>query len=167
MGLLDQVIGSVVGSRAGGASGGMSGLTKALLVLLAAKAAHGYFGQGEEKSGGAAAPGGGHAPPVQPSGKVESGILAGLPSLDSLLSRLKASGHEETAKSWVEPGPNKAIAPHDLEKSLGRDTIDKLQSETGMPRDQLLRELSEALPSVVDKLTPQGRLPTEAERAKW
>lgn len=166
MGLLDQVIGSVVGAKAApAASGGMSPLTKALLMLLAAKAAHSYLGKGDEKAGSVAPTGG--TTPAAPSGNIESGVLAGLPSLESLLHRFKASGHEETAKSWIEPGPNKAIAPHDLEKTLGPEMINRLQSESGLPRDQLLHQLSDALPSVVDKLTPSGRLPTEGERAKW
>lgn len=165
MGLLDQVIGSVTGSKPGGGAAGMSPLTKVLLALLAAKAASSYLGgKGDKEPAGA---GGKAAPPAEPSGRIESGILAGLPSLESLLGRLKASGHEETASSWIGSGPNKPIDARDLEKTLGADTIARLERESGLPRDQLLRQLSDALPQVVDRLTPDGRLPTEAERARW
>ncbi|WP_375458006.1 YidB family protein [uncultured Enterovirga sp.] len=164
MGLLDQVIGSVTGSKS--SSGGTSPLTKALLLLLAAKAASSYFGKSDDKTG-SAAPAGGATPPAAPSGRIESGILAGLPSLDSLFDRFKSSGHEDKVKSWIEPGPNREIAPQDLEKTLGPDAIAQLQKESGLPRDELMRQLSEALPKVVDKLTPDGRLPTESERARW
>lgn len=79
MGLLDNVIGSVTGG--GKEGGGTSPLTKALLLLLAAKMATSYFGKSGAPAGDAHA---GAAPPPAPSGKIESGILAGLPSLGSI-----------------------------------------------------------------------------------
>jgi uncharacterized protein YidB (DUF937 family) len=39
--------------------------------------------------------------------------------------------------------------------------------ETGMSRKELLVGLSRELPEVVDKLTPDGRLPTKEEAARW
>jgi uncharacterized protein YidB (DUF937 family) len=36
-----------------------------------------------------------------------------------------------------------------------------------MPRNQLMAELSRILPQVVDKLTPEGRMPTKKESAHW
>jgi uncharacterized protein YidB (DUF937 family) len=36
-----------------------------------------------------------------------------------------------------------------------------------MPRDQLLGEVSKYRPPVVDKLTPNGCLPTQQEAARW
>jgi uncharacterized protein YidB (DUF937 family) len=36
-----------------------------------------------------------------------------------------------------------------------------------LPADQLVSELSRVLPGVVDKLTPQGRMPTQAEMSRW
>ena len=35
--------------------------------------------------------------------------------------------------------------------------------QTGMSREELLAGLSQELPQVVDKLTPQGRIPTDLE----
>jgi len=45
--------------------------------------------------------------------------------------------------------------------------IDAVAQQTGMPREQLLSELSEHLPEFVDQLTPDGRLPTEQEASRW
>lgn len=159
MGLLDQVIGSV----AGGGGKSTSPLTKALLVLLAAKAASSYFG----KSGASAAPAGGPAPVPTPSGRIETGVLAGLPSLDSMLDHFRGGGHDDKVKSWIGTGPNKPIEPAELKSALGEDTIAKLERESGLSREELLRQLSTALPQVVDKLTPDGRLPAPTERAHW
>jgi YidB-like protein len=38
---------------------------------------------------------------------------------------------------------------------------------TGLPQDQLVSELSRALPDIVDKLTPHGRMPNQAEISRW
>ena len=164
MGLLDSVIGSVTGSSQGSSSP-TSPMVKALLLLLAAKAASSYMSGSSASHGGTApqpsgAPGGA-------SGTIQSGVLKGFPSLESLMERFTRSGHGDKVQSWVGPGENRPIQPQELQQALGPDQIDHLQKETGLPRDQLLSQLSKVLPQVVDKLTPQGRLPTEEERARW
>ena len=70
------------------------------------------------------------------------------------------------AHSWVGTGPNKTISQGELANALGSDTLDKLSQQTGMERGDLLSGLSQYLPNFVDRLTPQGRVPTheEAER---
>src|SRR5215204_2076378 len=60
---------------------------------------------------------------------------------------------------------NEPVPPDQLQKALGPDVIDQLQQQTGMSRDQLMAELSRILPQVVDKLTPEGRMPTKKEAA--
>lgn len=154
MGLLDQVLG-------GGADGkSMSPLTKTLLALLAAKVATSYFGGGAKA--GEAAPGGAAAPtpaPTASSGTIESGVLAGLPSLDSLLDHLRTSGLGDKLDSWVGTGDNKQVAPQELDKALGDKTVDELSKETGLPKESLLSELASVLPQVIDKLSPGGKLP--------
>jgi hypothetical protein len=48
----------------------------------------------------------------------------------------------------------------------GGDTLDALSRQTGVPRDELLKGLSQHLPELVDQLTPNGRLPTPEEAAR-
>ena len=43
--------------------------------------------------------------------------------------------------------------------------LDALVHHTGMPREQILAELTRTLPDAVDELTPDGRIPTEHEIA--
>jgi uncharacterized protein YidB (DUF937 family) len=47
--------------------------------------------------------------------------------------------------------------------ALGRDVIDQLSLRTGLSRDEVVTELARMLPNAVDKLTPDGRLPTKQE----
>ena len=163
MGLLDQVIGSVVGGGKPAAMSSTSPLTKALLILLAAKAAHSYFSGSKEAPAGSSA----GTPAAPPSGKIESGILAGMPSLDSMLDHFRSKGHDDKVESWIGSGPNKPLQPQELESTLGPQALDHLQKESGLSRGDLLSQLSTALPQVVDKLTPNGRLPTSDERSRW
>jgi uncharacterized protein YidB (DUF937 family) len=60
------------------------------------------------------------------------------------------------------------LAPDELSQAPGPDTLDELEQQTGLPRQQLLSALSEHLPDAVDHFTPDGRLPTEQEvSSRW
>jgi uncharacterized protein YidB (DUF937 family) len=98
-------------------------------------------------------------------GAAAGGLLNG--GLDSILKDLARSGHGQAAQSWIGTGPNQSISPHDLESALGADTLDELSRRTGLSRSDLLSGFSEQLPELVDQLTPNGRLPTEQEAARW
>jgi len=91
-------------------------------------------------------------------------ILSG--GLGELLDRFKQAGQGETAESWVKTGPNKQIAPPQLEQAIGPEVLENLSKQTGLSREELLARLSRALPEAVDKYTPQGRLPTEADLSR-
>ena len=46
---------------------------------------------------------------------------------------------------------------------LGEERVQWLVEQTGTSKDELLVGLSKALPKAVDKLTPDGRVPTAEE----
>ena len=74
-------------------------------------------------------------------------------------------GHGEAADSWVGHGANKQIGPSDLEKAIGPpDVLATLSQHTGLSREEILARLSKTLPEAVDKYTPDGRIPSAAER---
>jgi uncharacterized protein YidB (DUF937 family) len=85
------------------------------------------------------------------------GLLGG--GLSELLQRFQQSGHGDVAESWVGTGPNKDLAPHQLEQAIGPDVLETLSQQTGLPREELLARLSRELPQAVDKYTPDGKLP--------
>jgi uncharacterized protein YidB (DUF937 family) len=98
-------------------------------------------------------------------GAAAGSVLNG--GLGDLLGRLGQAGQGDTAESWIGRGENKPIAPRDLESALGRDTVQTLAEQSGRPYDDVLSELSESLPDTVDQLTPEGRVPTDDEAARW
>lgn len=191
MGLLDVLNGMQNGPRGQrdptASSQGMSPLTMAVLGLLAYKAIKSFTGnqpsaetvgtprstQPAARPGGptnAGMPGGGLGDLLSSGlgGLLASGAAGGVLSggLNELLKQFQQSGQGDVAKSWVGTGPNKSISPNDLAKTLGADQIDTLMTQTGMSRDELIAGLSQVLPEVVDKLTPQGRVPTEQELSR-
>jgi uncharacterized protein YidB (DUF937 family) len=91
-------------------------------------------------------------------------VLSG--GLGDLIERFRQNGQGHAADSWVSTGPNQPIRADQLEQALGPDVLNTLSQHTGLSRDDLLSRLSRELPDAVDKFTPQGRLPTEAEAAR-
>ena len=88
-------------------------------------------------------------------------LLSG--GLRDLVDAFKQKGQGEVADSWVSRGPNKQIAPHQLEQAIGPDVLETLSEQTGFSREELLSRLSKNLPDAVDKYTPEGRIPTAAD----
>jgi len=68
---------------------------------------------------------------------------------------------------WVSTGPNKQIAPEQLEQAIGPDVLATLTQQTGLSWEELLSRLSTTLPEAVDQYTLDGRLPeaTDVSRA--
>lgn len=102
--------------------------------------------------------------PQGPSGDAASdgGLLGGL---GGLLEKLKEAGHGQTADSWVGNGQNQSIDANDLGRALGPQIIREIAQRTGMDEQELLKQLSAALPGVVDKLTPNGQVPAHHQVA--
>ena len=112
--------------------------------------------------------GGGQAPapanPAEPAAPQTAGggLLGGL---SDLMSKLGASGQSAHVNSWVGSGANMPIQPGQLGSALGQQTISQLAARAGMSEQELLAQLAQVLPGLVNNLTPNGRLPTAAELA--
>ena len=98
------------------------------------------------------------------SGKSIGDLLSG--GLRDLVDAFTQKGHGDVADSWVGRGPNKQIAPPQLENAIGSDVLENLSKLTGLSREEILSRLSKHLPDAVDKYTPEGRVPTAAELSK-
>jgi uncharacterized protein YidB (DUF937 family) len=76
-----------------------------------------------------------------------------------------AARHRSRIQSMPARAASSSQRP-ELANALGGDTLDALSRQTGMPRDELLKGLSQHLPALVDKLTPNGRLPSPEEAGR-
>jgi uncharacterized protein YidB (DUF937 family) len=183
MGILDQVLGNVLGGgqnrpAQGPIGSGMSPMMKGLMLLLAAKAYHDYRNRSTQPAGpvppqpGAPSTGGGGSGGLLGGlGGGLGGLLAGLGgagAIGSLVDQFRQKGFGDQVNSWVGTGQNQPIAPEQLDQAVGSDTIDQLSRQFQMPRQQLLSELSNELPSALDHATPQGQIPDDAElQRRW
>jgi uncharacterized protein YidB (DUF937 family) len=75
-----------------------------------------------------------------------------------LVQQFEKNGLGGVAQSWVASGPNKAVTPDQISKAFGPDTIKKLATGAGMAPKDLVQQLAEHLPGVVDKMTPNGKI---------
>ncbi len=128
----------------------------ALLALLAARA-FGGKGGGTKPESAPRVP----QPQAEPTGSPDPGSI--LDGLGGLIKQFQQKGLGETVDSWVNTGANRDISPRDVSSALPGDVVDDLARRTGLTRDQVIGELVKMLPNAVDRLTPQGRLPTQAE----
>jgi uncharacterized protein YidB (DUF937 family) len=124
-----------------------------MLALLALLASGALFGGGSK--GGSANKG------VQPTSDEGARDLLG--GLRGLFDKLQNGGLGDVVNSWVGSGQNKPVSPGQLGPALGPDIIKTLAQRSSLSEEELIRQLSQALPGLVDKLTPEGRLPTLAE----
>ena len=134
MGLLDSILGMVSGGQSGG--GGNAALLNAVLGMLA------NSGQGGAGAGAAGGP------------------LSGLGGLGGLIGKFQQAGLGDVMSSWTGTGQNQPISPDQLHNTLGADLIGSLAGQLGMSHGDVASQLSQLLPQVIDRLTPNGQVPS-------
>jgi uncharacterized protein YidB (DUF937 family) len=136
-------------------------IAKPLMIALGALLASGILFRGSGGSQQTASQPSQAAPNEGAGGA--GGLLAGL---GGLLHTLNQGGLNNQTSSWVGNGQNQPVPPNQLGSALGPDVIKTLAQRSGLSEDELTQQLSQALPGLVDKLTPNGRLPTVAELSR-
>ncbi len=131
MGLLDSVLGGMLGGGQQQQQGGAGALINIVAGMLA-------------NQGGA---GGG------------AGAAGGLGGLAGLAEQFTKGGMGDIMSSWIGKGQNLPIGADQLGSVLGGDLLGKLTQQTGMGQGDLLGQLSQLLPQMVDKATPDGAIP--------
>ncbi|GAO04063.1 YidB family protein [Anaeromyxobacter sp. PSR-1] len=86
------------------------------------------------------------------------GLLSG-GGLQQLVASFQQKGLGDVIGSWVSTGPNQPISPGQLGEALGADRLRGLAQQTGLDAGALTSQLSSLLPGLVDRLTPDGKLP--------
>jgi uncharacterized protein YidB (DUF937 family) len=156
MGLPDNIFGSDKSPVPGGS------VAKPLIIALLALLASRYLsGKGNQEPGASASGSAPRSPePVPTSDPSPGNVLDGL---GGLIKQFQEKGLSDTIDTWIKPGANKGMSSGQVSDALGPDVVDELSRRTGLSRDQVVAELAKMLPNVVDKLTPDGRVPTRRE----
>ena len=97
------------------------------------------------------------------SNPLATGLLQVINNTPGGLSGLLQSFHDKglggVAASWVGTGQNLPISADQIQHVLGSDQVKQLAAKAGISPDAAGAALSQLLPTLVDKLTPNGQMP--------
>ena len=85
--------------------------------------------------------------------------LLGNGGLQDMVAKFEQGGLGHLIGSWIGSGQNLPISADQLHQVLGSETIAGLAQQLGLSHGDVAAQLSQLLPQVVDKLTPQGQVP--------
>jgi uncharacterized protein YidB (DUF937 family) len=79
--------------------------------------------------------------------------------LAGLVNQFQQGGLGDVVASWISTGRNLPVSADQVHQALGPDTIGALAQQLGLSHGDVAGQLSQLLPQVVDKLTPNGQVP--------
>jgi uncharacterized protein YidB (DUF937 family) len=80
--------------------------------------------------------------------------------ISGLIEAFKNNNLGDIVSSWISTGKNMPITADQILQTLGSDKIQKIAQKIGMSNEDLSQHLSQLLPQIVDKLTPNGNVPS-------
>jgi len=104
----------------------------------------------------------GQASDQNPLMKAVVGLLgsqSAVGGLSGLIEAFQKNGLGDLVSSWVGTGKNLPISPQQIQQGLGGDLLKQLASQAGLSPDAAGNQLASLLPGLIDKLTPDGKLP--------
>ena len=81
--------------------------------------------------------------------------------LSGLVGKLKDSGLGDQVSSWIGTGENKSVDSNQLSSALGSEVVKNIAAKLGVSHEEAANSLAGALPEVVDKLTPNGKIESD------
>jgi len=81
--------------------------------------------------------------------------------VQGIVAQLEKQGLGATVQSWVGTGPNQPISPDQVHQVFGSGTLAQIAAKAGLNPQELAQKLSQVLPTAIDKLTPEGRVPSK------
>jgi uncharacterized protein YidB (DUF937 family) len=87
------------------------------------------------------------------------GLLQSAGGVQGLVSKLQSSGLGDKVDSWIGTGQNKAISADEVKQALGPDEVKKAAEQAGVSEDEAAGGIAGLLPDLIDKVSPDGKLP--------
>jgi len=85
--------------------------------------------------------------------------------IGAVLDRVRQKGHAKEADTWQAVGDNEPIDATVVREIVGGEEVSRMAQELGVPEQEVADGFAEILPEMADKLTPEGRVPPEADDA--
>ena len=170
--MLGQVLGGLFGQAMGrrgmrgGLGGGMGGLGGGLGGIALGSVLAGMMrNRGGRPTG---VPGG-----SRPYGNQTALLVMLLPlamrwvqkngGMNAVLDKFRQKGMTRQAQSWMSTGDNQPIDEQSVEQVVGQQELREMAQRLGVPEQEVAQAFAEIMPEMVDKLTPEGQLPQEAD----
>jgi uncharacterized protein YidB (DUF937 family) len=95
------------------------------------------------------------------SGLLANGSAHG--GLAGVLQQLQAGGLGEQVQSWISTGGNLPVSGEQLSSALGGagGLLGQLAQQAGVSHAEAGDQLSQLLPQIIDRLTPNGQVPAQ------
>ena len=79
--------------------------------------------------------------------------------LSGLVDQFNNKGLGGLVSSWIGTGENQPVSGEQIEQMFGNDKIQEIAQKLGISGTEASGRLAALLPRMIDKLTPEGKLP--------
>lgn len=98
--------------------------------------------------------------------EMATGLMGETGGMSGLVSALQDGGLGDQVKSWLGNGANVSVSADQLRSALGDDKIATIAAKFGLDTDAAASQLSNFLPGLMDKLSPDGNAPADGDVMK-
>jgi uncharacterized protein YidB (DUF937 family) len=86
--------------------------------------------------------------------------LFGGNGLQGIVAQLTSAGLGQQVQSWIGTGENKPVSGQQVQQAMDPAALQRMAKQTGMSPDQISNHVAQALPSLIDQVTPSGKVPS-------
>jgi uncharacterized protein YidB (DUF937 family) len=79
--------------------------------------------------------------------------------IQGVVDQFQKKGLDGIINSWIGTGENKPVTADQITQTVGAEKINEMAKEAGVDPKDLAEQLAQHLPTAIDKITPDGKLP--------
>jgi uncharacterized protein YidB (DUF937 family) len=83
--------------------------------------------------------------------------------ISGLIQQFHSNGLGGIVSSWISTGQNLPISGEQIQQVLGSQFVQNFAAKMGVSSDTASSSISQLLPSLMDKLTPNGQVPQQSD----
>ncbi len=87
---------------------------------------------------------------------VLSQVLEEMGGVQGAIGKLQKAGLGDQVSSWLGRGPNQPVTPDAIGDAFGRSKLGEIAAKLGVPPDHLSHMIAQALPGLIDRISPFG-----------
>jgi uncharacterized protein YidB (DUF937 family) len=88
--------------------------------------------------------------------------LFGGGGLSGIVTSLSQNGMGQQVQSWIGSGQNQPISGSDVQRAVDPGQLQQMAQRQGMSSDEYSNHIAQALPEMVDRVTPEGMIPQQS-----